>query len=103
MKNYIQIKRRYLFFREDAKNLGEYIYRKNKGNESRIIFLDFSCVDFMSRSFIDEFLNVLNELKMKGIKVRLTHLKSDLMEFISHVKKTKNIIQNTLTLENLRE
>lgn len=97
MKNYIQIEKRYLFFREDARNLAKYIYKKNKENKIKIVFLDFSRVDFMSRSFADEFLNVLNELKIKDIKVRTLCLKTNLKNFISRVKKTKNKIQDALT------
>ena len=100
MKNYIQIKKKYLFFREDAKNLLDSIYKKEKEGGLKIIFLDFSCVDFMSRSFIDEFLNILNELRKEGIEVKITCLKTDLLGFISRVKKTKIRIRNILTLES---
>lgn len=100
MKNYIQVKKKYLFFREDAKNLIKSIYKKNKENKPKIILLDFSCVDFMSRSFIDEFLNILGELRREGIEVRITSLRAGLRDFISRVKKTKNRIQNILTLKS---
>ena len=100
MKNYIQIKKKYLFFREDAKNLLDSIYKKEKEGGLKIIFLDFSCVDFMSRSFIDEFLNILNELRKEGIEVKITCLKTDFLGFISRVKKTKIRIRNILTLES---
>lgn len=102
MKNYFQVKKKGLLFRDDAQNLAEFIYKKNKRSKGKIIFLDFFYVDFMSRSFIDEFLNVLNELKIKGIEVRIVRLKADFKEFISHVKKTKNKIRDTLALEILR-
>lgn len=97
MKDFIQIEKKYLFFREDAKNLAEYIYKKNRENKSKIIFLDFSRVDFMSRSFADEFLNILSELKMKGIEVKLVYLKTVLKNFIFHVKKIKSIILHSIS------
>ena len=96
MKNYIQVKKKYLFFREDAKNLLKSIYKKIKENKLKVISLDFSCVDFMSRSFIDEFLNILNELKREGVEVRIICLKAVLKDFTSRVKKTRDRIQNML-------
>lgn len=100
MGNYPQIKKKYLLFREDAKNLAELIHKKNKVNKLSVILLDFSHVNFMSRSFIDEFINILNQLSGEGIKVKITHLNPLLNYFVSRVKKTKNKIQSILAFES---
>lgn len=96
MENFVQIKRKYLIFREDAKSLADAVYKKNKENRLRIVFLDFSCVDFMSRSFIDEFLNSAGELEKIGIEIRPIRLKSVLRKFIAYVKKAKYRIRTNL-------
>jgi len=53
------------------------------------IALDFSGVDFMSRSFIDELLNVIGERKAKII-----NLKPSLKKFLNKVKKTREAINS---------
>lgn len=101
MENYVQIKKRHLLFREDARNLAESIYKKAAENKAGVIFLDFSCVDFMSRGFVDELLNVLDELKKNNIEVKPIYLKTVLRGFLSLVKKKKNKIQRALTIEDV--
>lgn len=96
METYIQIKKKYLIFRDDANNLVQLVRKKLKKDSSKTIFFDFSYVDFISRSFIDEFLNNVNELKKNGIKLRVIHLKPALREFIAQVEKTKSKIQAEL-------
>ncbi|MFH1462353.1 MAG: hypothetical protein ABIG08_01465 [bacterium] len=101
MENYIEIKKKYLVFREDAKNLTQIIQKKVKDNNLKNIVIDFSRVVFMSRSFIDEFLNSRDELSKKSIKIQPVNLKADLQKFISRVKETKNRIRETLLQKDL--
>jgi anti-anti-sigma regulatory factor len=101
MEDYIQIKKKYLFFREDAKNLTKSIIKKSKKNKLKNIFLDFSSVDFMSRSFVDEFLNSIQELNRKNIKTQSIHLRPDLHKFINCVAATKSKIQTQLESSKL--
>jgi len=94
MENYIQIPQKYLIFRDDANRLTEFISKKFRGKEPKMVLLDFSYVDFMSRSFIDEFLNNVNVLdKDGGIKIKLVGLKPNILDFISRVKGIKNKIR----------
>ena len=96
MENYIQIPQKYLIFRDDANKLTEFIRKKfqGKGKEPKMVLLDFSCVDFMSRSFIDEFLNNVNVLyKDEGIKIKLVGLKPNILDFIARVERIKNKIR----------
>lgn len=93
MNHYIQIKKKYLIFRDDAKKLEKLIRRKLKENSSKTIFLDFSPVAFLSRSFIDEFLNKLDILVEEGAEVKLVHLKLTFQRLIANIKKTKEKIK----------
>ncbi len=96
MKDFILIKKKRLFFRDDARKLIQLICQKAKKNNSKAIYLDFSGVDFFSRSFIDEFLNGINKIERAGVKVRFLNLRPVLQEFIARVKKMKSKIRKTL-------
>ncbi len=93
MKNSIPVKKKRLIFREDAKKLVQFAHQK-------VVYLDFSNVDFFSRSFVDEFLNCISELERAGVKVHFLNLRPALREFIVRVKKMKSKIRKTL-LQNL--
>jgi len=86
MKNEILIQKKYLIFREEAKKL---VLKIKKTNQKKV-FLNFSKVIFMSRSFVDELLNQLKDSKKEVI---FKELKPSLSEFISKIKKTKSQIQ----------
>lgn len=86
MKNEILIQKKYLIFREEAKKL---VFKIKKINQKKV-FLNFSKVNFMSRSFVDELLNQLKESKKEII---FKELKPSLSKFISKIKKTKSKIQ----------
>lgn len=96
MKNFIQIKKKRLIFRHQARELTQIIHQKIKTKNLKAVNLDFSGVDFISRSFVDEFLNGLNELEKKGAKVKFFNLRPVLQKFIVRVKKVKNKIRKTL-------
>ena len=88
MKNEILIQKKYLIFREEAKKL---VLKIKKTNQKKV-FLNFSKVIFMSRSFVDELLNQLRESKKEVI---FKELKPSLSEFISKIKKTNGIKINS--------
>ncbi len=92
MKNEILIQKKYLIFREEAKKL---VLKIKKTNQKKV-FLNFSKVIFMSRSFVDELLNQLRESKKEVI---FKELKPSLSEFISKIKKTKSQIQKISSKE----
>jgi len=96
MKNSIPVKKKRLIFREDAKELIRLAHQKDKERSSKVVYLDFSNVDFLSRSFVDEFLNCISELERAGVKVYFLNLRLELREFIVRVKKMKSKIQKTL-------
>lgn len=96
MKNFIPIKKKRLLFRDQARELAQLIHQKIKAKRLKAVYLDFACVDFISRSFIDEFLNGINELEKKGAKVEFLNLRPVLQEFIAKVKKVKSKIRKTL-------
>ncbi len=89
--------KRVLVFREDAQKLIHLIYQKAEEKDLKIVYLDFFDIDFLSRSFIDEFLNGLNELKKRDIKIQFLNLQPSLRDFITQVKKTKRKIQKSLS------
>ncbi|NCO24942.1 DUF4325 domain-containing protein [Candidatus Parcubacteria bacterium] len=81
MKNFIPIKKRFLIFRDEAKEIEKMSKKISRDN----VYLDFSNVDFLSRSFADELLNIIKE--KKGIKI--VNLKPHLEKFFNIVTKTK--------------
>ncbi|MDA2935986.1 STAS domain-containing protein [Patescibacteria group bacterium AH-259-L05] len=93
MTSSIHFTKKQLIFRSDAQKLFQRINRKIKQDGARHIVIDFSGVDFFSRSFIDEFLNGLNKFKKKGVKVQLKNIKPFLQMFINRVSTTKARIQ----------
>jgi len=80
----IKIKKNFLIFREEAKNL-EGIAKKFLKHSSAVSF-DFSNIKFFSRSFADELLNILNKEK----KIKIVNLSPHLQKFLKIIKKTKH-------------
>jgi anti-anti-sigma regulatory factor len=85
MKNLIPIKKRFLIFRDEAKG----IKRMSKKIARQNIYLDFSKVDFISRSFADELLNIIREKE----RIEIVNLKPHLEKFLKIVKKTKEKVK----------
>lgn len=81
MKNFIQIKKRFLTFRDEAKEIEKMSKKISRDN----VYLDFSNVDFISRSFADELLNIIEKTK----RIKIANLNPDLKKFLQIVKKTK--------------
>jgi len=90
MENKILIKKKYLIFREDAKRIA----RRIKKDNSKKILVDFSKVVFMSRSFVDE---LLNQVENQSKEIKFLNLTPSLNKFIPKVKQTKNKIQKILS------
>jgi anti-anti-sigma regulatory factor len=88
MKNFIPIKKRFLIFRDEAKEIekmGKKISRDN-------LYLDFSNVDFLSRSFVDELLNIIEGKK----RIKIVNLKPHLKKIFKIVKRTKEKTQKVI-------
>lgn len=90
MENSIKIKKKYLIFRSDINEVFKNITQKKN------IHLDFSQVKFISRSFADEFLNAVNELKTKKAVIKIINLKPQFKKLINRVRKTKEEIKKEL-------
>jgi nucleoside-triphosphatase THEP1 len=81
----IELTKKALVFRDDARELIKLLKKNLK--KSKIIYLDLSKVEFLSRSFIDELLNFLT--KEKKVKVMIRN--KSLRKFFNKVKETKKI------------
>ena len=82
----IKIKKNFLIFREEAKNLEGIAKRKLRHSNS--VSFDFSNVKFLSRSFADELLNTLSQEK----RIKIINLSPDLQKFLKIIKKTKETL-----------
>jgi anti-anti-sigma regulatory factor len=85
MKNLILIKKRFLIFRDEAKRIARIAKKRPKQN----ICFDFSKVDFISRSFADELLNIIASKN----KIKIVNLKPHLKKFLNKIEKTKKTIE----------
>ena len=94
MDVYINIPKKYLFFREEARVIFREVLAKKKIPKS--IYLDFSGVSFFSRSFVDELLNIINDLSNKKIKIVIQNLKPQLRQMLNSVRRTKIKIQEAI-------
>ena len=83
----IELTKKALVFRDDARKLIKLLKKNFK--KSKIIYLDLSKVEFLSRSFIDELLNFLT--KEKKVKVMIRN--KSLRRFFNKVKETKTNIK----------
>lgn len=93
----LTIQKRYLVFRDEAKNLLKTIKKKATQEKAKILYLDFSKVEFFSRSFIDELLNVINDLKNEKIMIRVVNLKPQLEHFLWKVNERKEKIKKEIS------
>jgi anti-anti-sigma regulatory factor len=84
----IELTKKALVFRDDARELIKLLKKNLK--KSKIIYLDLSKVEFLSRSFIDELLNFLT--KEKKVKVMIRN--KSLRRFFNKVKMTKTSIKH---------
>ena len=85
MKEIITINTKLLAFRDQAKSLA-----KAAGQQkSPVLAFNFARVEFMSRSFADEFLNVLTDLKARKKTVALNALKPELRHFLTSIQQVR--------------
>lgn len=97
----IKINKRHLFFRSEAGDIFKIAKRKLIQNKLDKIIIDFAQVDFISRSFIDEWLNVIEELKNKGLNVKIINLKIELTKFIEKIRETKKRIRQEIATASI--
>jgi len=83
----IELTKKALVFRDDARKLIKLLKKNLK--KSKMIYLDLSKVEFLSRSFIDELLNFLKKEKKVKVIIRNTSLR----RFFNKVKGTKTKIK----------
>ena len=95
MIKHIIIPKKYFFFRRDAIKIFKKVIET--GETPGNICLDFSGAVFFSRSFVDEFLNVISELKSGGISVTINNLDLRLAKMVDRIEKTKTEIQKAIT------
>lgn len=96
MENVIKIEKKYLAFREDAKKIMRRAQGERADKKARSFVLDFSQVEFMSRSFADEFLNSVNALENSGGKVTIVNLKPALQEFVARIDERKQTMKKEM-------
>jgi len=88
----IKFEKKYLISRNDAKILKEEIATSTE----KIVILDFSNVIFCSRSFIDELISLIEELKQKKISVKLYGLNDSLQKLFKIVSHQRKEIQKEI-------
>lgn len=88
MKTFIisQILSQDLMSRPLAKDLYTYI----KNTKETDVIIDFTGVNFATRSFMDEFYNVFIKSSDIGFNVTLTNMPSDIDAILNAVKATQN-------------
>lgn len=75
--------------------------KKLKQDDVNTVIIDFAKVNFFSRSFIDEFLNGIDALKKKEVRVQIKNMKPPLKIFLNRVRKTKNTIRKEIAKQLL--
>ncbi len=93
MKNIFTIEKQYLIFREQAISLRKSIFKKIKMSENNEIFLDLSKVVFMSRSFADELINLIENFKLENKKIKLINQSPVIEKLLNAVKNTRKKIK----------
>lgn len=61
---------------------------ENSGEKE--VVLDFSKVEFATRSFVDEFYNVFIKKPVEGIDIKFINMPTDLKDMLEVVKQTQN-------------
>lgn len=90
----INIQKKYLIFRREAETILKEALKKKKTPQN--VYLDFSKVNFFSRSFVDELLNVIEELRKRKISVRIQSFSPQLKKMLFLTRKTKTKIQKEI-------
>lgn len=90
----IEIKKEFISFRDEARSIQSGIEKKMKEKSSEEIVLDFSRVMFISRSFADELLNVVEKFSKEKKKVSFVNIKPEVKKLLLIVKRTKEKIRS---------
>ncbi len=85
MEKIVKINKKLLTFRDQAQALAKTARATNLSN----LTFDFTNVEFISRSFMDEFLNIQETLSEKYKNVKIESLKPELRQFMAQVQKSK--------------
>lgn len=93
IKTAILVKKNYLIFRREAKTLKNLILAQTGAGKSCQVVLDFSQVKFISRSFADEFFNLLSDLESKNIKTSFARLSPQVKPLLAAVCRRRNWIK----------
>lgn len=88
----IKIEKNFLVLRDEIKDI---LRKISQANSSQIV-IDFTRVEFISRSFADELLNLVAELENKGMQVKLSRLNPNLRKMLQIVKNTKKEIKSKI-------
>lgn len=89
----IKTQKKYFIFRQETKKLSAVIEKMVRKEKNWKISLDFSGAIFLSRSFIDELLNIINDYKKRRIIIEPVNLGSELKKLFEGVKKRKENIR----------
>ena len=93
MKNIFTIKERYLIFREQAISLRNLVLKTMKIDRNDELFLDLSGVIFMSRSFADELIDVIENFDLENKKIKLINQPLAVNNLLNAVQNTKKKIK----------
>ncbi len=88
----IKFQKKYLISRKEADTLKREILDCGK----KIIILDFSEVIFFSRSFADELINLIEELKKKKVLIKLCGANDSLKKLFKIVSRQRQAIQKEI-------
>lgn len=96
MRKLIKIRKKYLIFREQAQNIKRAVLKKLKERDVSLVFLDFSQVHFVSRSFADELLKIITGFQEKNKKIIITNENLFVSRLFKKIKQRKKIIEGKL-------
>ncbi len=94
MEKVIKIDKKLLAFRDQAQALA----KTAQEADSPILTLDFKKVEFISRNFMDEFLNIKEALAARSKNIKIKALKPELRQFMTQVQKSKTRIKAQMAL-----
>lgn len=89
----MKIKKKYLVFREDAKKLARASASHMRRQGVPRLSWDFSSTHFISRSFADELLSVLEHIQKEHKRIRVVGLKPKLQKLIKLVRQTRQKVK----------
>ncbi len=89
MEKKIEISEKYLIFRSQARDLRVLILQEFVDSKNFRITLNFSNVNFISRSFADELLNFLSDFQEQKIAVKLKSLNPAVSNMLNIVENQK--------------